>query len=411
MSGVIDVAIVGAGPYGLSLATHLDAAGVDYRIFGVPMEAWQRHMPPGMFLKSYGESSNLFDPQMSFSLEDYSRQNGLEYHPIQLPVRLETFISYGRTFQERFKIRTEPKRLVEMNATGRGYELDFDNGETVNAKRVVLAIGVQPYKYTPPKLAHLPDALISHSSDYGSLERLAGREVTIVGAGASAYDIAALLGERGAKVTIIARDPEPHFQNPPDPDPSLLHQLLFPSANGLGGGWLLRLCGDAPQLIHLLPDYLRLSILKNTLGPSGGYFVRDQILGKVTMKLACSVTGAEECGGRVRVTVVGRNGTGETVESDHVIAATGYRVDVRRLNFLRDGVLRQIRTVDNTPILSANFESTAPGVHFVGLSSARSFGPVMRFVVGAVHPARRLSKILPKSLLRRPVPVSAAYPS
>jgi NADPH-dependent glutamate synthase beta subunit-like oxidoreductase len=273
-----------------------------------------------------------------------------------------------------------------------------------------LAVGVAPFKHTPSSLAHLPAALASHSSDYGPLDRLEGREVTVLGAGSSALDIAALLSMRGAAVTIISRHQHVKFQTPPGPDPSLLRQILFPSANGLGGGWLLRICGDAPQFIHLLPDRLRLSILSNTLGPSGGYFIRDQIEAKATLKLGRIVEQAEERGGRVRLTVVGADGARETVESDHVVAATGYRVDVRRLGFLDDGVLQKIRMIGHTPVLSANFESSAPGLHFVGLASARSFGPAMRFVVGAVHPARRLARLLPKSLLRRPISIAAAIP-
>jgi len=411
MSTQLDVAIVGAGPYGLSLAAHLNAAGVENRVFGAPMEAWQTHMPPGMRLKSYGESSNLFDPGARFSLEDYSREKGLDYHPSRLPVKLETFIAYGRAFQERFVPEVESRRLVALDVSEGGHALAFDHGETVIAKRVVLAIGVVPFKHIPSDLAHLPAALASHSSDYGRLDPLDGREVAVLGSGSSALDMAALLSARGASVTIVSRSAEAHFQSPPGPDPSFLRRIYSPSANGLGGGWLLRLCGDAPQIIHLLPDHLRLSILSNTLGPSGGYFIRDQIEAKVTLKLGRAIEKAEERGGRVRLTVIGGDGARETIESDHVVAATGYRVDLRRLGFLREQTLQNLRMVDHTPVLSANFESSAPGLHFVGLASARSFGPVMRFVVGAVHPARRLARLLPKTLLRRPVSMPAALPN
>jgi hypothetical protein len=408
---LLDVAIIGAGPYGLSLAAHLNTAGVEHRVFGAPMEAWQNHMPPGMCLKSYGESSNLFDPETSFTLEDFSHEKGLNYHPSNLPVKLETFIAYGRAFQERFVPKVEPKRLVALNVTDCGYELSFDNAETVTAKHVVLAIGVVPFKHTPASLAHLPATLASHSSDYGPLDRLEGQEVTVLGSGSSALDIAALLSMRGAAVNIVSRSPQVHFQSPPGPDPSFLRRAISPPASGLGGGWLLRIYGDAPQLVHLLPDRLRFAILRNTLGPSGGYFIRNQIEGKVTLKLGRIIEQADECGGRVRLTTVDGDGARETIESDHVVAATGYRVDLRRLGFLRDGSLQSLRTVDNTPILSADFESSAAGLYFVGLASARSFGPVMRFVAGAVYPARRLARLLPKSLLRRPISVSAAISS
>ena len=57
------LAIVGAGPYGLSIAAHLRERGVNFRIFGTPMRTWREQMPRGMLLKSDGFASNLSDPQ------------------------------------------------------------------------------------------------------------------------------------------------------------------------------------------------------------------------------------------------------------------------------------------------------------------------------------------------------------
>jgi thioredoxin reductase len=408
MSSQVDVAIIGAGPYGLSLAAHLRAVGVEHRVFGSSMDAWESHMPRGMFLKSYGDSSNLFDPQSSLTLEDFSREKGFSYHPSMLPVKLETFVAYGRAFQERFVPHVEAKRLIMLNISDRGHALSFENAETVIAKHVVLAIGVVPFKFVPPSLSHMPAALVSHSSDFGPLDNLSGREVIVVGSGASALDLAALLSERGAEVTIISPSPQVHFQSPPKAEARLLRRIYSPPASGLGGGWLLRICGDAPHLIHLLPDRLRLAILSNTVGPSGGYFIRHQVEGKVPFKLGRSIERADEYGGRIRLRVLGLDGTRETIESDHVVAATGYRVDLRRLGFLSQQYVEQLSMVEQTPILTADFESSVPGLYFVGLAAARSFGPVMRFVVGAIHPSRRLSGVLPRSLLRGQVSRSAA---
>jgi thioredoxin reductase len=411
MSSQVDVAIIGAGPYGLSLAAHLRAMGVEHRVFGSPMDAWENHMPRGMFLKSYGDSSNLFDPQSSFTLEDFSREKEFSYHPSRLPVKLETFVAYGRAFQERFVPHVEAKRLIMLNISDRGHALSFENAETVIAKHVVLAIGVVPFKFVPSGLSNMPAALVSHSSDFGPLDNFSGQEVIVIGSGASALDLAALLSERNAKVTIISRSPQVHFQSPPKAEDRLLRRIYSPPASGLGGGWLLRICGDAPHLIHLLPDRLRLAILSNTLGPSGGYFIRHQVEGKVPLKLGRSIERADEYGGRIRLRVLGLDGTCETIESDHVVAATGYRVDLQRLGFLSQQYVEQLRMVEQTPILTADFESSVPGLYFVGLAAARSFGPVMRFVVGAIHPSRRLSAVLPRSLLRRPISRSAARPN
>ncbi len=364
-------------------------------------------MPRGMYLKSYGDSSNLFDPQSRFTLKDFSREKGLPYHHSTRPVKLETFVTYGRAFQERFVPHVEAKRLVMLNAGDHGHSLTFEDAETITAKHVVLAIGVEPFKFVPSDLSQLPAALVSHSSKFGPLDHLAGREVIVLGSGSSALDLAALLSEQNAAVTLVSRSPQLHFQSPPKTESRLIRRIYSPPASGLGGGWLLRTCGDAPHLIHLLPDWLRLAILSNTLGPSGGYFIRHQVERKVPLKLGRTIEGAEDRGGRVRLRVMGLDGTRETIEGDHVIAATGYRVDLRRLSFLSQRYVQQLRMVDQTPILTADFESSVPGLYFVGLAAARSFGPVMRFVVGAIHPSRRLSAVLPRSLVRRPMSMSA----
>jgi FAD-dependent urate hydroxylase len=60
MSQVVEVVIVGAGPYGLSIAAHLRALGIGFRIFGDPMHTWREQMPEGMMLKSEGFASNIY---------------------------------------------------------------------------------------------------------------------------------------------------------------------------------------------------------------------------------------------------------------------------------------------------------------------------------------------------------------
>ena len=341
MNTKIDVAIVGAGPYGLSLGAYLNAAGVEHRVFGPPMEAWRSHMPPGMFLKSTGESSNLFDPRSKFTLEDFSREKGLGYHRSRLPVKLETFIAYGRAFQQRYVPRVEPKQLVALRAADGGYELSFDDGETVTARRVVLAIGVVPFRHTPSRFARF-----ARRARFARQRLRAARRPRRTGGdsrwrrifGARPGGVAFDAGRRGdARLA----QPAGYFLRSPRSRPVAAPQLLSPPS-GLGGGWRLRICADAPQLIHLLPDRLRLALLNNTLGPAAGYFVRDQVEANVTLKLGRAIERAEERGGRVRIETVGADGARETVESDHVIAATGYRVDVRRLGFIDEGVFRKI---------------------------------------------------------------------
>src|SRR5215471_11637269 len=97
-----NVAIIGAGPYGLSIAAHLQALGVEYRIFGKPMDTWLTRMPKGMRLKSEGFASSLSDAKSEFTLREYCKTEGFPYADIGLPVPLKTFTSYGLEFQKKF---------------------------------------------------------------------------------------------------------------------------------------------------------------------------------------------------------------------------------------------------------------------------------------------------------------------
>jgi len=89
----IDVVIVGAGPYGLSVAAHLRSVrGLETRVFGEPMSFWERQMPVGMLLRSPWAGSHLSDPESSFTLDAYRTKNGNHF---AAPIALSRFIDYG----------------------------------------------------------------------------------------------------------------------------------------------------------------------------------------------------------------------------------------------------------------------------------------------------------------------------
>ena len=52
MSEELDVAVVGAGPYGLAVAAHLRAVNRDVRVFGETFHFWRTQTPVGMVLPS-----------------------------------------------------------------------------------------------------------------------------------------------------------------------------------------------------------------------------------------------------------------------------------------------------------------------------------------------------------------------
>src|ERR1700689_1069214 len=205
MTALLPVVIIGAGPYGLSLAAHLRARGVNFRICGKPMDFWLTQMPTGMALKSEGFASNLYDPEGRFTLKRFCAEHGIDYADIGLPVQLSTFTAYGLAFQKELVPNLEEKMVVTVTQKANGFALTLDDGEVVMAKQVVLAIGIAPFAYIPPPLTGLPDQFLTHSSQHQDLRRFKGKRVAVIGAGSSAIDLAALLDDAGAKVQLIAR--------------------------------------------------------------------------------------------------------------------------------------------------------------------------------------------------------------
>ena len=399
MSNTTDVAIVGAGPYGLSMAAHLEERRIPYRVIGRPMQFWISQMPDGMKLKSEGFASNLYDPQGDFTLRDFCVQQAIPYTDIGTPVDKRIFCAYGLAFQKRFVPNVENALVVALARCSAGFRLQVESGESFVARKVVLAVGISYFRHIPPSLASLPQKYLSHSSNCGDLEHFRSRDVTVIGGGASAIDLAVLLFERGARVQLIARRATLDIHSKlPSPRP-LWRRMRCPMS-GIGPSWRSLFLADAPLLVHQLPEAMRLQIVKNYLGPAGGWFMRDRLIGRVPVLTGRHLDRVAISNGRVHLRFAASDRSVTEVITDHVIAATGYRVDVGNLEFLEDDVRDHVKIVERTPVLSSYFESSLPGLYFVGPVAANSFGPVMRFAVGAGFAARRITKHLTATSVR-----------
>jgi cation diffusion facilitator CzcD-associated flavoprotein CzcO len=394
MDPLPDVAIVGAGPYGLSIAAHLKAVPVSLRIFGKPMHSWHAHTPKGMRLKSEGFASDLFSPGTPFRLGDYCAEQGIPYADVGVAISAKSFVDYGLEFHRRYVPEVEDRQLVRLERTGASFRMSFDTGECVTARKVVLATGLGHYSSIPPTLTALPEHMLSHSWHCGGLDGFAGRRVAVIGAGASALNSAATLLQGGASVAVLARRDVINFQSPPDPKPRSLRERLRWPQTGLGTGWRSVFCTQAPLLFHRLPERTRHRFVRNHLGPAPGWFVRGQVVGDVQFHTGVTIERAEVSGEHVHLHVKRPGGETQIVEADHVVAATGFDVDLRRLPFLTPDLLKELRTEDHKPALSPDFESSVPGLYFVGTAAASSFGPLLRFSYGAHFAARRLSRHL-----------------
>jgi thioredoxin reductase len=405
MRNVVDVAIVGAGPYGLSVAAHLRPLGVRLRTFGLPMNLWQA-MPSGMFLKSQPFASNLSDPARACTLEAFCRATDRPYVSHGAPVALDTFLAYGRWFQ-----RSRVPDLEEVLVTHVGWEgglfaLTLSTGEVAYARAVVVAAGVEHFAHLPEPFAALPSHLCTHSSAQPDLSVLAGRDVTFIGGGQSALESAALASEHGATVRVVVREPRLYWNGPPlTPDRSPLRRLSEPEA-GLGSGWSSWFYSTRQGLFTYLPARKRAEIARTALGPAGAYWLRPRVEDRFPVLIGHRVTGVESGDGSVRLRLRDGGHRAKEVVTEHVIAATGYRPDLQRLRFLDGELTARLRTHGAAPHVGRDFQSSVPGLYFTGPAVAATFGPAMRFVYGTDFAARRLSRRLALALDRRPTTVA-----
>jgi cation diffusion facilitator CzcD-associated flavoprotein CzcO len=240
----------------------------------------------------------------------------------------------------------------------------------------------------PEVLAGFPAGLVTHSSAHADLSRFTGRDVVVVGSGSSGLETAALLLESGARPLVVTRSDRVRFNSNPA-GRSLPRRVRHPVST-IGSSWQLLFCARLPALYHRLPEQRRLHVVRTVLGPSGGWWLRERFDGLVPVTLGTTITAARATGDGMELTVTGPDGT-TSISADHVIAATGYRVDLRRLSFLDPALRKGIATLGGFPVLDHAFQTSIPGLHVVGLPAAVSFGPVQRFVAGAGFAARRVA--------------------
>lgn len=386
--------IVGAGPYGLSIAAHLKAAGIPYKLYGTPLESWRRFMPVGMILKSERFASNLWDPKRRFTLERYSTDHKIPYQAAGDPLSRTDFLRYAEWFRKRAVGEWTDVKLTKLQRTPRGFLLDFAGGESLEARHVVLATGHMAFRLVPEELANLPEPLCYHSSSLCDLSGFAGRSVTIIGGGQSALETAALLQETGAKVRVIVRAHKISWNGARNGHRSVMEKITNPES-GLGFGWRSVAVSEMPQTYRrLFSMEKRHRHVAKSWGPAGAYWLRKRVEDRIEILPHHQVREAKAEQARVRLEIQGPEGI-KTVLTDHVIAATGYRIDLDRLEYLCPELRLSIaREGGSVPALDSHFETSIPGLFIVGVASAPTFGPVMRFMFGAKHAAPAVTRRL-----------------
>jgi lysine/ornithine N-monooxygenase len=378
-----DVIVIGAGPYGLSAAAHLKACGFSVRTFGEPMAFWANTMPEGMLLRSPRVASTIADPCDAWTLEAYEAASGTAP---ATPLPLSTFVQYGCWFRQQLGDTIDRRGVSAVARQGSMFELTLADGARATSRRVIVATGVGAFSARPAVFRDLPAEALSHCYDGRKIREFAGKRVAVVGAGQSALESAALLHENGAAVEVIARRGELRWIG----RHKWLHRLgpvtaMLYSKHDVGPVGISRLVAY-PNIVARIPFALREKIRARAVRPAASPWLAPR-LQSVNITTGRSIDMAAMNGRGVRLRL--SDGSERTV--DHVLLGTGYRVDLSRYEFLPPSLLSEIHQASGAPVLSSGFTSSVPGLHFVGATAAKSYGPLLQFVAGTEFASRHLT--------------------
>ena len=381
-----DVAIIGAGPYGLSAGVHLKAKGFSVCVYGEPMEFWANKMPEGMLLRSPRVASNLSDPERVFTLDAYETASK---KPVCTPVPLGTFVEYGRWFRHQLGSDLDERTVLRVDRGTADFKLTLQDGEEIQSTYVVIAAGIGPFRKKPPLFQNFSPQQVTHCYEGLDVRKFAGKRVAVIGGGQSALETAALLHEASAQVEIIARQPHLNWIG----KHTWLHHMgpissLLYSSHDVGPLGISRLVAY-PKVVARIPLKLRDKIRTRAVRPAGSRWLPER-LATVKVTTGYGISEANAVGDEMDITL----DDGGKRRFDHVVLGTGYCVDISRYDFLPTELLREIKRIDGYPTLTSGFKSSVPQLHFIGATAARSFGPLLNFVAGTDFASRELTSQL-----------------
>ena len=351
------------------------------------MSFWANRMPAGMLLRSPREASSISDPTGKFDLDSFEAASGRK---AVKRVPLETFVDYGMWFQSQLGSVLDRRSVSEVRRAGSLFTIILSDGSVVTSRRVVSAGGIGPFKKSPQVFSNLSS--VSHCYDGSNLKELRGHKVAVIGAGQSALEYAALSQEAGAAVEVIARVPALRWIGMH----KWLHQLgpvskMLYAKHDVGPIGISRLVAY-PKLLLNFPMGLKDRIRTRAVRPAGAPWLAPR-LHEVTMTTGRTVQDAKEIGDEIQLTL----DDGSERRVHHVFLGTGYRVDISQYEFLSRELVKEIRQLDGYPALGPGFCTSVPGLHFIGATAARNFGPLLYFVAGTEFASRELTSYVTRN--------------
>ncbi|MDO7908719.1 NAD(P)-binding domain-containing protein [Paenibacillus sp. JX-17] len=359
-----DVVIIGAGPYGISLAAHAAAHKLNYKLLGYPMDFWKNQMPQNMFIRTPHDFCSFADAHDELSIERYAEATGTE---LVTPLPRPIFVDYAMWFAREAGVEFTPELVTSVTLRNDIYLIETETGERLSSRNVIIATGVEHYKYVPDLLRRLPDRLVSHTLGYTDFGQYAGQRVAVIGSGQSAWEAAALLHNEGSSVELLYRRASAHYAGSREAEIEIR---------------------EMGEVFYQLP----LAQKQEEWGQSPGsvaHFLRPYVEGKIPETGGVQVVRAQASEDTVILTL----SDGTTREVDHVISASGFRINLDRVPFLGEDVRSWIEREEGYPSfprLNAAFESSQRGLYFAGPLSSHSHGPTFRFILGLKKTSRSI---------------------
>ncbi|MFZ0062182.1 MAG: NAD(P)-binding domain-containing protein [Pyrinomonadaceae bacterium] len=380
--------IIGAGPFGLALAAQAAHDGIAHLIVGKPMEFWRRNMPQGMYLRSACDWH--LDPLNLHTIEAFLQTQGKSTTDVE-PLSLDFYLSYAEWFQQQKKLRPLPVYIRRLNhdAKSKHFVAITEGGQTIGAKKVVLAPGFKHFRHVPDDLKRwLPPGRFQHTAEFVSFSTAPHRRYLIIGGRQSAFEWAALLIESGATAVHLShRHPSPAFAVA---DWSWVNPLVEGMVQN-------------PSWFRCLPDDEKKEIVERMWG-EGRLKVEPWLEPRLNDERVriWPQTEVINCQEKDNGELVVELSNGETVQCDQIVLATGYKVDIAKLPFLSSGnILGQLRTLDGFPVLDDHFETSVPGLFITSLPATQDFGPFFGFTISVRASARLIcERLMRKDSLR-----------
>src|SRR5260370_18083737 len=98
------------------------------------------------------------------------------------------FLNYAHWYQQYAVPDVDPTYVQLLATDGKGFHLELTDGRTVKANKVVVAVGIASFTYTPDFAPNLPVTVASHTSAHSHLTRFNVHNVAIVGTAHTSFE-------------------------------------------------------------------------------------------------------------------------------------------------------------------------------------------------------------------------------